>query len=229
MLLTKHEKPGPPSVFIIEGLDRLGKGTLINNIINRLGYYQVIHMSKPVETARHRMSAKTFRQGEEQVSPLQMYQRDCFATMFATIRAAMSDSHRGAKIIYDRGHLGECVYAPLYRGYSGEYVFSIERDYLTRQGPSVGGGVWISPSLDNLLRIKLILLTEDFSCSKHFQSDGESFDDSKRVTEQEKFISAFNASIIPNKRMVCVTDKETGQFRDPNNILSEVLWEPKEE
>ena len=39
--------------------------------------------------------------------------------------------------------------------------------------------------LDDLPDTRLILLTEDFSVSKHFVDDGESFDITKREKEQE--------------------------------------------
>ena len=32
-------------------------------------------------------------------------------------------------IIFNRSHLGETIYSPLYRGYSGDYVFNIEKKY----------------------------------------------------------------------------------------------------
>ena len=34
-------------VYAIEGLDRLGKSSLIEDIINQQGFYQVIHFGKP--------------------------------------------------------------------------------------------------------------------------------------------------------------------------------------
>ena len=32
-------------------------------------------------------------------------------------------------LIFNRSHLGETVYSPLYRGYSGDYVFDIEKKF----------------------------------------------------------------------------------------------------
>jgi len=32
----------------------------------------------------------------------------------------------GISVIFNRSHLGESIYAPLYRGYSGDFVFNIE-------------------------------------------------------------------------------------------------------
>jgi hypothetical protein len=117
----------------------------------------------------------------------------------------MSTNVVGARIIFDRAHLGEMVYAPLYRGYDGTYVFDLERIY----------------AMDCAFRVRMILLTEDFTISKHFVEDGQSFDPTKRQEEQDKFISAFNSSIIPDKRIVCVTDPSTGQFKEQQQILEE--------
>lgn len=193
-------------IYIIEGLDRLGKSTLIKNIQHRYGFFQVIHFGKPEILDKYRIEASVATPGEitgtsfysEQ---LYRYQKDSFKNMFRM----MSTNVVGTKIIFDRAHLGETVYAPLYRGYSGEYVFDLERMY----------------AMDISHNVRMILLTEDFSVSKHFVEDGQSFDPTKRQEEQEKFISAFKQSIIPDKRIVCVTDPSTGQFKEQQEILEE--------
>lgn len=208
----RHEYEKPETcVYIIEGLDRLGKGTLINGIIDRQGYFPVIHMSKPVKTAHHSRKSTYYNSGkplDRQKTPAEMYQRESFEYMLEQMRLTADNKHR---VIFDRGHLGENVYAPIYRGYSGEYVFDFEYTVLSNL------------SFEAAARIKLILLTEDFSKSKHFTSDGESFDDSKRQEEQNLFLAAFNKSVIPNKKIICVTDTNTGGFRDPADILKEAL------
>ena len=33
-------------------------------------------------------------------------------------------------LIFNRSHLGETVYSPLYRDYSGDYIFDIEKEYV---------------------------------------------------------------------------------------------------
>ena len=43
-----------------------------------------------------------------------------------------------ANIICNRAHLGECVYAPIYRGYWGEYVFDIENKFKAMSCHSCG-------------------------------------------------------------------------------------------
>ena len=38
-------------------------------------------------------------------------------------------------LIFDRAHLGETVYSPIYRNYSGDFVFDFEKDYVKREHP----------------------------------------------------------------------------------------------
>ena len=176
------------NVIAIEGIDRLGKSTQIKSILDELGFYQVIHFQKPQQL-------KCYKFGEQ----LFQYQYDCFKNSMVLAKS-------GAKLIFDRWHLGEVVYSDAYRGYSGDYVFELEKE----------------AQLQNYQNIKLVLLTEDFSKSAHFISDGESFDDSRREEEQNRFIEAFNKSILPNKQIVCVTGRD-GQFKNAENITREIL------
>lgn len=190
-------------VYAIEGLDRLGKSTLIEGIQQKLGFFQVIHFGKPKRLDCYRGSLipdNVVTYAEVVSPPMFNYQQACF-------RNSMKLSQAGARIIFDRWHLGEYVYSPMYRGYSGEYVFDLEQRF----------------ELDQTNFVRLILLTEDFSCSQHFVSDGDSFDDSKREAEQKMFIEAFDKSIIRDKRIICVTDPATGLFRDPADILAGAL------
>lgn len=185
-------------VYAIEGLDRLGKSTLIDNIQQQLGYYQVIHFGKPQRLQKYKNTSADIP--VEADPQLFNYQQVSF-------RNSMKLSQSGARLIFDRWHLGEAVYSPLYRKYDGDYVFDLEK--------KVG--------LDQTNFVRLILLVEDFEKSKHFVSDGDSFDDSKRKEEQELFIAAFNKSNIYDKRIICVTDRDTGEFRHEAEILKEAL------
>ena len=188
--------------YLIEGLDRLGKDTLINGILNKKGFHQVIHFSKPTLLDCYQPSS-TGMTAKEMVSEQQReYQHRSFRTMFSLLRDA-----KYAHLICNRAHLGECVYGPLYRQTDGDYVFELEKAFAMHQNHST----------------RLILLTEDFSISKHFVDDGESFDITKREQEQEMFIAAFERSTISDKRIVCVTDSALGGFKPKDVILQEVL------
>lgn len=186
--------------FMLEGLDRVGKDTLISGIQHRLGYHQVLHFSKPV-----RLECYSTQEDCDPVTAknlaFQRYQEASFRNMFSLFRDA-----RYSHLIANRAHLGECVYAPLYRDYPGDYVFDLERTFMK-----------------DVHDTRLVLLVEDFSIAWHFVDDGESFDITKRQTEQDLFIAAFEKSIISDKRIVCITDQGTGGFRRREQILEEVL------
>ena len=191
-----------PPVFAIEGLDRLGKSTLIEGILNEQGYYQVIHFGKPQKLDIYKTAKQPFGMNIPATSyPSYVYQRESFLN-------SMIMATSGARIIFDRWHLGEAVYSPMYRAYDGDYVFALEK----AMGLGARGD------------IRLILLTEDFSISRHFESDGESFDDKKRQEEQVLFLEAFNRSSIRDKRRICVTAADGG-FRRKEDILDEALAE----
>lgn len=188
--------------YLIEGLDRLGKDTLIDGILNTRGYHQVLHFSKPRELACYEPSPTGMTAAEMKSASLQEYQSRSFRTMFSLLRDAVY-----SPIICNRAHLGENVYAPLYRAYSGNYVFDMESAFLT-----------------DVHNVRLILLTEDFEYAKHFIDDGESLGAiENREKEQELFIAAFERSSISDKRILSVTDPAMGGFKRREWILDEAL------
>lgn len=191
-------------VYAVEGLDRLGKSTLIQGIMNKLGFYQAVHFSKPQRLDAYAGSVAEGFDGAPvpaNSAPLYHYQLECF-------RNSMLMASSGARLIFDRWHLGEAVYSPLYRGFSGDYVFDLEKTF----------------NLDDRHSIRLILLVEDFSVSQHFQDDGLSLGSVKnRQKEQGLFVSAFSRSIIRDKRIICVTDPGTGKFRPKEWVLDKAI------
>jgi hypothetical protein len=184
-----------PRKFLVEGIDRVGKDHLIGRILDLLGYYHVIHYEKPKQLSFYARTSGA--------NALKAYQEDSFRTMFSILRDASA-----ARVVCNRAHLGEYVYAPMYRQYSGEYVFDLEREF----------------AVDKQLATRLILLTEDFERSTHFLDDGQSLGGTdQRKAEQELFLEAFALSIITDKRVVSITDPSSGAFRQPDAIVQEVL------
>lgn len=178
--------------YIIEGVDRLGKDTLIANIQQALGHHFVIHYDKPKKLPCY---------GND----LQLYQQESFDHGFRLLHAIETDQFVSWHMptIFNRFHLGEVVYSNLYRGYSGDYVFTLEKQHRA----------------ERMERTKLILLTtSDFS---FIQDDGESFDFSKKEQEQEIFKDAFARSSFPNKTIVDVSSN--GTYRDPFEIFLEAV------
>lgn len=192
-----------PQIFGIEGLDRLGKSTLIEGIRNKLGYYEVIHFSKPQKLDIYSNTSVCIDDVKLQPPASQQfeYQRASFVNSMLLAKS-------GARIIFDRWHLGEAVYSPMYRGYSGDYVFRLET----------------AASLDTRNDVRLILLWEDFEIAKHFVDDGESLGHiENRQKEQELFFVAFEKSKISDKRKICVTDQALGGFKPKEWIVAEAL------
>lgn len=110
-------------------------------------------------------------------------------------------------MICDRSHLGEVVYASLYRGYSGNYVFELEDAFI-----AAGSRFHKQTKL-------VLLVTDNFSI---IQDDGNSFDFSMIESEQDQFMRALKRSRITNKQIVNVHDGN-GSFKAPAAILQEVL------
>ena len=193
----------PIKSIIIEGVDRLGKDTLINNIMNKLGFFQTVHFQKPSLLEAYVDDVKQFygedfsksKAGVNQA--LELYQRRSFSMMLDMLGSP-------ARFIFNRAHLGEVVYSH-YREYDGSYVFDLEKKAIE------AGSDFHETTL-------LILLhTSDFSFIK---DDGLSFDFQKKEEEQDKFIWAFERSKIKYKMMV---DVACNQQFVPANVISRTV------
>jgi hypothetical protein len=195
-------RPNKITSIIIEGIDRVGKDTLVSGLLNEYGYHQVVHFEKPL----------SLRVYDSELNPplaLFRYQQESFINMFKMI-----DS--GARFIFNRAHIGEMVYSN-YRKYRGEYVLDLEQDAIAR------GKLFPQNTL------LVLLYAPDISMLK---DDGKSFDATKKKEEQTAFREAYNLSSIPSKVMVPVTiqmeslnpsgpGRSVG-FREPNDILEDV-------
>lgn len=152
----------------------------------------MVHYDKPRVLA-HYTTTMTPEMARE------IYQLECNANMFRLLNSDVP-------IIFDRTHLGELVYAPMYRDYSGAYVYKMEQDLLSS-----------NPYKDD---IRLILLTT--SNFDIVTDDGQSFDFSKKETEQQMFKSAFWKSYLNDKVEIDVHGGD-GKFKSQREILSEAL------
>ena len=101
--------------IIIEGTDNTGKDTQQNLIIKKVNdlVFQKLHYSSlPFKDDK-----------EKHISYSQKLYDDMFKLMIAS-------KDKDINIIFNRSHLGESVYSPLYREYSGDYIFDIEKRYV---------------------------------------------------------------------------------------------------
>ena len=104
-------------------------------------------------------------------------------------------------IVYDRGHLGEVVYSPMYRNLPAWWIFDMESYVCWRPD------------------IKLILLvTTNFDM---IPRDGNNIEEGNEQEEQKKFEEAFKKSKIKDKRIVQVNNGD--KFRTIEEIIKEIL------
>ncbi len=97
-------------VIIIEGPDNVGKGTQIELL------EQYFNSQNIPTTIIH---CHNFKNASE---PRIISER-CYKSIMHTINAFKTND---SVLILDRSHLGETVYAPMYRMYSGDYVYELE-------------------------------------------------------------------------------------------------------
>ncbi len=158
--------------IIIEGTDRVGKDTQQNLIIEKLHnlvFHKVHYSSLPFKNDLEKHTS---------------YSKKMYDDMF---KLMMLSKDSDINIIFNRSHLGETVYSPLYRGYSGDYVFDIEKQYA------------------NALRENLYLIT--LTNDPHIiwsRDDGKSFYKNEEgiKAEVDGFQRAHRLSKIKNKLMI---------------------------
>jgi thymidylate kinase len=177
-------------IIIIEGLDRVGKDTQVALIIKRLKD-KVFH--------KLHYSALPFNDDTELHTS---YSKQLYEDMF---KLMLSAKENNINLIFNRAHLGETIYSPLYRGYSGDYVFDIEKEYVNR------------------LRENLYLIT--IVNDPHIvwsREDGQSLSKNEEdiKAEVDGFQRAHRLSKIKNKLMLNVG---TMSADDVSNIIIDFL------
>lgn len=179
----------------------LGKSTLIQGILDNVGYHQIIHYQTPKALQVHLETFREVRTVEPRTKALYQYQLESFTTMFNMLSGP-------GRFIMDRAHLGEDVYSKRYRKYDGSYVFDLERNFIYDQGSDLRNNTAL-----------ILLTTSDFS---FIGDDGESHDVVQREEEQMDFFQAYNKTNLTKKIIIDVNDG-TGKFKAPEVILGEVL------
>jgi thymidylate kinase len=160
--------------IIIEGTDNTGKSTQAEYLIKNLShmiFHKVHYSSLPFKEDKKK----------NQEYSLRMY-NDMFRMM-----TELKDSN--INVIFDRSHLGESVYSPLYRGYSGDYVFNLEKEYAEKLKNNL--------YLITLVNDPNIIMSRD---------DGKSFYENEEgiKAEVDGFQRAHRMSHIKNKLLINV-------------------------
>lgn len=158
-------------ILIIEGQDKTGKDTLVKACARK--YFE----RNPL--VLHCMSPSSSILNPEEVSKKYYFNLLNFVSLESP----------NQNFILNRSHLGEMVYSPLYRGYSGDYVLKLESDFLS----------------SDITSKEVILVTlVDSSHSRLSREDEDSISVSKDNSNEEikHFIEATHKSSIQNKLLV---------------------------
>jgi thymidylate kinase len=175
--------------IIIEGLDRVGKDTAVKKIVREF--------NKDNMHAVH-----YFHTGHSTVQQQIMYNTRLYKDMFNMMLEGHDRSY-----IFNRSHLSESVYADLYRGYSGDYVFDIEREF--------------SQYLPIWDKLSLVVLSASPETILSRGDDGDTITNGDRYGEIKKetdmFKLAFDKTMIRNKAWI-TTDNLT-----PDDVHSYIV------
>lgn len=172
-------------VIIVEGPDRTGKSTQIAKMKAK---YEA--EGKSVQVI-HYESIKKDEGLKYKPWILQQMSKVRYDDMLNLANTYANDEK--SVLIFDRAHLGELIYAPLFRKYDGEYVFELEKKYQ-----------------DVLDKAKLIVFTDE---AKNLvkRDDGKSMGKvtkKKKQVEIDLFSAAFEASNIKNKHLININKKK---------------------
>ena len=170
--------------IILEGPENSGKSTQVKNLIENLSHLQF-----------HKLhySSLPFKNDTKKC---QEYSLKLYSNMFKMLKELKT---KDVNFILDRSHLGESVYSPLYRGYSGDYVFELESKYVDK------------------LRDELYLITlvNDVD-TLYDRNDGKSLYENKEQLSAEinGFEIAHRKSNIKNKLLINTSNMNPIQIRN---------------
>lgn len=173
-------------IIIFCGPDRCGKDTQIRNAMQ---YLLEQNENKTVHVLHY--SALPITDNIKERSSL-LY---CDMFRIADTFRKIDDMH----LIFNRAHLGETVYSPLYRNYSGDFVFDIEKYFK-----------------DLMKEIRLItLIDSSFKCLTE-RDDGLSLSAGsieKANKEVEGFIRATEMSNIKHKIIIDIANSTVEEVK----------------
>lgn len=186
-------------VFIIEGPDRCGKGTIIENLIRYTNAqnYLILHSGKP----------NTKNLSTQQIKENQ------YNYNYNQIKLIKENYQNYDLIIFDRSYIGEYVYGNLYRNMN----YTIENLQDFEQSSFIN---WLNKT--NNCSLQLILVS-DSPENRLSREDGNSLSGFKlgvMKSEELLFKEYFNASTIENKFYLDWTKEDFSQL---NNIMNSVI------
>lgn len=188
-------------IIIVEGTDRTGKDTLINELKNMSNHALIIHCGKPVGNTL-----------KEQNRNQNILFNDYLKKIYEDKYFDVCDL-----IIFNRSWYGEYVYGTIYRERDKEDVLKMIN--CVEQDLKLFNNAKCQTKLDGVYYIQLINDSTKLALSN---DDGNSIsiDENNILRETSLFHEIFNKSQI-KKKMIIVNDGD--KFRDKNEILKEAL------
>ena len=178
-------------LLIVEGLDRCGKDTIIQRLMTDHPHFIRSHFGYPKgNTADEKHEYQVYSFGIE-------------FSMQRIIRTAYGSNYfQDGLYVWNRSHIGECVYGPMYREKDPEWVFDTEESYFAE---------------DDEVYLLYLYADVEFLLKR---DDGNSFttDIEKKKNEARLFEAAVDKSIIKNKMKIKVNDGDN--YIDADGIYS---------
>lgn len=176
-------------VVLFDGIDNTGKTTQIQKLVSYLANKNMIST-----VCKYSKFDKLDKKKEEKF--YKRFYKDYFDKVSSWPDKIVPDPAYIAEdnihyiqdnnLILDRGHISEAVYAPMYRSYSGDYIWDLEK------------------CLENKHNTYLIVLVNSVEKAVE-REDGLSLsngDADKISIEISKFVEAYKKSCIPNKVII---------------------------
>jgi thymidylate kinase len=161
----------------MEGLDNCGKTTQIRKLLK---YF----IDKPTFVI-HFSGIQDISAQKSKNYSIKLYNE-----MFLLMKNAYQDQR---SLIFDRSHIGEYVYAPMYRNYPGDFIFDIENIY---ENDLFFNNIYLFTMIDDP---ENIIKRED---GKSFSIELEN-----KQKEIDLFVEATNRSNIKHKKIINIAGK----------------------
>ena len=99
-------------IIIVEGIDRVGKTTLVNKIVRELGFIKYHHMElyDKINSVDHEVTEIVETE-----------------KILSTLSALITLKGKDINIIFDRFHISEYVYGSIERGYKNESISKFDK------------------------------------------------------------------------------------------------------
>jgi thymidylate kinase len=191
-------------VVIFDSVDAIGKDTQIEKLV------QEAHKRGIITHILHYSNIKGLKDNNAV--------RDLSVKQYQSIFTFMKDVAIPSKdlFIYNRAHLSEYVYSPMYRNYDGYYVFALEKTILK---DSLSKDIYLFSFTDNPEKI----IERDKE-----RGDGQSFslDLDKKKQELDMFKEAYNLSSIYRKNLINIENKSIDDVADEINqtVFGGIYW-----